>query len=74
MCLTVGSKTNFSEIFRSLHELKINKIAIETSNAANLNLKDYVSGFGLPRRFYTSAHIYEYDIKNYWTVLWILKR
>ena len=28
MCLTVGIKTNFSEIFRSLHELKINKIAI----------------------------------------------
>ena len=47
------------------------KIAIETSNAANLNLKDYVSGFGLPRRFYTSAHIYEYDIKNYWNNSWI---
>ncbi len=45
--------------------------AIKPTNAATLNFEDCRTGFGLPRRFYTSANIYEYDIKNYWNNSWI---
>lgn len=41
------------------------------ADSAPLNVDDCISGFGLPRRFYTSAGVYENDIKNYWNNSWI---
>ena len=44
---------------------------VNWSKNTALNDDGYVSGFGLPRRFYTSTEIYENDIKNYWNNSWL---
>ena len=41
------------------------------ADSAPLNVDDCIPGFGLPRRFYTSADVYKNDIKNYWNNSWI---
>ena len=46
-----------------------NKIGSHDNNL--LNIEEYVSGFGLPRRFYTSTEIYKLDIESYWNNSWI---
>lgn len=33
--------------------------------------KNYVDGFALPREFYTSPSIFEYDIHEYWNKNWV---
>ncbi|MDG1935541.1 MAG: aromatic ring-hydroxylating dioxygenase subunit alpha [Paracoccaceae bacterium] len=47
------------------------KKRLSPADNAPLNVEDCISGFGLPRRFYTSTGIYENDIKNYWNCSWI---
>ena len=44
---------------------------LSRSKNTGLNVDGYVSGFSLPRRFYTSTGIYENDIKNYWNNSWL---
>ena len=44
---------------------------LKTPENTALNIDDHISGFGLPRTFYTSARIYENDINYYWHNSWI---